>query len=558
MRRVISRCATAIRPVALTGLVTALAVALPAPASATVPGENGRIVFSSNRDGAFQWDLYSMNPDGSALTRLTDTTWTESQPAWSPDGSKIAFASTESGGWGIHVMNADGSGETMLTGGSQPAWSPDGTRIAFQSGARDLWIMNADGSGAVQLTSGLPKASRPAWSPDGSRIAYVLGENTDPGADLYTIGANGTNGVRLTATFGLDEVSPTFSPDGSKILFASNVGSSGRNDYDIWVMNADGTGAAPLTSGEARDEAPAWSPDGTKIAFNSNRELFNAEIFVMNADGSGVTNISNTPTGQDALPDWAVATVVSTPDSAPPTISCASPDGVWHGEEVGIACTAKDAESGLADEADASFTLSTSVPAGTEDADAQTGTREVCDVAGNCTTAGPIGRNMVDKLGPTVLISSPQAVTYSVGEVILAEYTCADGGSGTDTCDGTVPTGSPIDTSVAGEATFSVAAADAVGNEVLVTVTYTVEEPTTEELLAELVASLEEPSLLAKARAAEASVAGGSTQAACNQLNALVNHVNAWEGKKISPDRANSIQAAVERLRAALACGEGR
>lgn len=555
MRTSILTIAAALRPVASVGLVATLsATTLPAAATAVEPVDNGKIVFSSNRDGGFQWNLYTMNPDGSGLTRLNDTTWTESQPSWSPDGSKIAFASTQNGGWEIHVMNADGGGEIALGGGSQPAWSPDGTKIAFQSSARDLWVMNADGSGAVQLTSGPPHASWPAWSPDGSRLVYAVGEHTTSGADLYTIGVDGTNRVRLTATNGPDETQARFSPDGTRIAFARNY-STLSPDFDIWVMNADGTGASQLTSGEARDERPAWSPDGTMITFSSTRELFNAEIFVMNVDGSGIVNISNMPTGQDALPDWAVATA-SAPDSAPPEISCDSPDGLWHGQDIVIACTAEDAGSGLADEADASFALSTSVPAGTEEADAATDTREVCDVAGNCATAGPIGGNMVDKLGPAVLISSPQAGTYSVGDVVIADYTCADGGSGTDSCDGTVAAGSPIDTSVPGEATFSVAAADAVGNEVLVTLTYTVDEPTPEELLAELVASLDEPSLLAKAQAAQASVARGSTQEACNQLNALANHVNAWEGNKLPPELSDSIQAAIEQIEAALVCRE--
>jgi TolB protein len=134
-------------------------------AFATFPGENGKIAFTSTRDG--NPEIYVMNADGSEQTRLTDNPATDFQPSWSPDGTKIAFSSDRSGasnGWfEVYVMNADGSEQTRLTFSNpffegDPSWSPDGTKIAFSTGRhgsdnREIYVMNADGSGQTRLTN---------------------------------------------------------------------------------------------------------------------------------------------------------------------------------------------------------------------------------------------------------------------------------------------------------------------------------------------------------------------------------------------------------------------
>jgi hypothetical protein len=152
-------------------------------------------------------------------------------------------------------------------------------------------------------------------------------------------------------------------------------------------------------------------------------------------------------------------------DNQPPDVFCAKPDTAWHATDVTINCAAFDQAnlSGL-DPADQSFTLTTSVPAGTETDSAYTGTRRVCDKAGNCVTAGPIGPIKVDKLAPSIAIAVPTATPYVLKQPVLASYSCTDGGSGVATCAGPVPSGSPIDTSSAGTKTFTVNAADNVGN----------------------------------------------------------------------------------------------
>jgi uncharacterized repeat protein (TIGR01451 family) len=134
-----------------------------------------------------------------------------------------------------------------------------------------------------------------------------------------------------------------------------------------------------------------------------------------------------------------------------------------------------DPDSGLAKPADASFTLTTNVAAGSENANASTDQRSVCNTKNLCTTAGPVTGNKVDKKAPTITITSPTAnATYQLNAVITASYTCTDGGAGVSSCQGTVANGSAINTSSTGTKTFSVIASDSVGNGSNASVTYSV------------------------------------------------------------------------------------
>jgi hypothetical protein len=165
-------------------------------------------------------------------------------------------------------------------------------------------------------------------------------------------------------------------------------------------------------------------------------------------------------------------------DTTPPVVMLSAADGLWHKDDVSIAGSASDgAGSGLANSGDASFTLSTTVPAGTETSSAQTDSRIISDVAGNSTTAGPISGIMVDKKAPTLTITSPAAgATYLLNQPVLAGYTITDGGSGVDTSHsgGPVSSGSPIDTAAVGSKSFTVSAQDNVGNVATQSVSYTV------------------------------------------------------------------------------------
>jgi hypothetical protein len=160
-------------------------------------------------------------------------------------------------------------------------------------------------------------------------------------------------------------------------------------------------------------------------------------------------------------------------DTAAPVITCASAPAGWSNDNVTIACTAADAGAGLASAADAAFTLATNVAAGTETAVAVTNAREICDTAGNCATAGPVGGIRIDRKAPTAQVTSPANRRYLLNEVAAAAYVCADGGQLT-ACAGTVANDSPIDTATAGAKTFALQATDAAGHTATASVSYTV------------------------------------------------------------------------------------
>ena len=248
--------------------------------SATWSPDGRRIAFDSKREG--NWEIYVMNADGSGVTRLTYNDAVDGSPAWSPDGRRIAFESGHGWNWEIYVMNADGSGVTRLTDNDArdryPTWSPDGRRIAFDSnhvGNIEIYVMNADGSGVARLTYNRHGDYFPAWSPDGRRIAFS--SELDENDEIQVMDASGV--TRLTNNEVNDWV-PNWSPDGQRIAFSSGH----FGDFEIYVMNADGSGVTRLTYNDANDLSPAWSPDGRRIAFSSDRDG-NFEIYVMSAAG---------------------------------------------------------------------------------------------------------------------------------------------------------------------------------------------------------------------------------------------------------------------------------
>jgi hypothetical protein len=181
-----------------------------------------------------------------------------------------------------------------------------------------------------------------------------------------------------------------------------------------------------------------------------------------------------TVTATDNVGNVASQQVVVNVDGAAPTISCATPDGQWHSADVTIPCTASDAQSGLANPSQSSFSLTTKVAPGTETSNASTNVVVVCDAVGNCATAGPITGLKVDKKGPSISITRPASTIYALGQSVTASYQCSDGGSGVASCLGTVANGAPLSTATAGTKTFTVTATDEVGNTSSQTVSYTV------------------------------------------------------------------------------------
>jgi WD40-like Beta Propeller Repeat len=285
------------------GLIAAALMAPVTPVlAASTHKVNGLIVFNSSRDG--NSEIYVMRQDGSNQTRLTNNTFLDFAPVWSPDGSKIAFTSVRNGNWDIYVMNADGSGESRLTSDPaidlEPAWSPDRSKIAFTSnrtGKSEIFVMNPDGSAQVSITGTLGSADMPDWSPDGSRIAFtgLAGSSSE----IFVMDPDGSNVINLSNDLTTHDLDPTWSPNGGEIAFRR-----GATDGDIWKMRASGNAKVQLTNSLAVDEAPEWSPDGSKISFTTLRDG-DYEVYVMHADGSSESNLTNHDAGADVGGGWA-------------------------------------------------------------------------------------------------------------------------------------------------------------------------------------------------------------------------------------------------------------
>ena len=248
-----------------------------APAGAVVPGANGKIFFSSDRDG--DSEIYSMYPNGKGLKKLTNNkNVSDDDPAVSPDGSKVVFVSSRNvsnfdGNTEIYVMNADGTDQKRLTndpGGNnvastdaRPTFSPDGTKIAWEH-ERDIYLMNADGTGTPSNLTG----------------ADWIGFDSDP----------------------------AFSPDGDQIAFTSNRPGAPDYNMDIYVMDTSAaTNETLLADATSRDEMPVFSPDGQKMVFSGTPTSY-PEIYVTDSDpATSDTPYRLTRNGvYDAFPDWGL------------------------------------------------------------------------------------------------------------------------------------------------------------------------------------------------------------------------------------------------------------
>ncbi|MBI3623119.1 PD40 domain-containing protein [Candidatus Pacearchaeota archaeon] len=271
----------------------------------------GKIAFSSVRQGNAY--IFSINPDGSSEVNLTENLglWAIS-PSWSPDASKIVFSATNSHNHNIWIMNADGSDKTQLTSSSmqetEPAFSPNGARIAYSaayvSGYEQILIMNSDGSNPQAVTTDYDHYYWSVdWSPNSSNLVFVSNRDGDEHGEIYTIRLDGTNVRRLTNNSAYD-VAPSYSPDGRKIALSSDR----TGNYEIFLMNADGSSPIDISNSPNTNEgSPSFSKDGKFIVYSSvpvGSQSSYSEIWIMNADGTGQKRITNNYYDDDE-PDWS-------------------------------------------------------------------------------------------------------------------------------------------------------------------------------------------------------------------------------------------------------------
>jgi len=261
-------------------------------------------------------EIFLINPDGSNPRNLTQNRGDDRHPAWSPNGTKLAFISERDENWEIYIMNADGTGQIRLTEDPEhddsPSWSPDGQSLVFSSdraGGSDLYILHLSDRELIRLTDHPAQEQYPDWSPDGSKILFSsFGGDRDAG--IYTINVDGSN-LNFLAAGPLHY--PTWSPDGEKIAFD---GEPHGCKFDIYIMNSDGSDMVQITDHPkgcgGYNKKPSWSPDGTQIVFHSSDRVPNEqrnELFIINTDGSGerqLTDSNSTSVYYGGFyPDWS-------------------------------------------------------------------------------------------------------------------------------------------------------------------------------------------------------------------------------------------------------------
>jgi WD40 repeat protein len=274
------------------------------------PGSNGPIVFSRTADPDAV--LVAVDPSTGAQRVLGPG----AEPAWSSDGSKLAFVRSGT----VYIANADGAAAAAVGSGEYPAWSPDGSHLVVSrhdaTPAMQLVVLDLGGGPATPLTDGTVDATLPAWSPDGTTIAYASA------GSLATVPATGGTPQALQIPAGTVNGGPSWSPDGSMLAFIDAGG-------QVRTIRADGSDMRQITytlvgpNGPAT--RPAWSPDGGSIAWTSNADLCVTDL------AGQVTRVTRsqktTPNVVASLPDWQLSSsgggsVVAAPPGANDSVGC--------------------------------------------------------------------------------------------------------------------------------------------------------------------------------------------------------------------------------------------
>ena len=262
------------------------------------PIECRKIAFSMfNFQDETQPDIYSVCPDGSSLTQLTNDPNADTHPAWSPDGKELAFVSDRAGCNHIFVMDAAGGDPVQKTFdlcNDMPIWLPDGTQIAFRTtDSQGLWwwrITNLENNEITQFSEPLYDFffQTPAWSPDGEEIAYMSlveqVKRNDGSSQIHIKNVDGTEDTALTSNIWAN-INPIWSPDGQKIAFLSEQGGE-YNIFSLYIMDKDGKNVKKLSNDKYTETALfSWSPDARQIAISDKKigHIYIIDIYTGNA-----------------------------------------------------------------------------------------------------------------------------------------------------------------------------------------------------------------------------------------------------------------------------------
>jgi Tol biopolymer transport system component len=310
----------------------------------SAPAPTSGLVFATYRNALST--INAINANGSGKRQLTTPQRSfQGQPAYSPDGSKLAYIC---GNFELCVMNADGSGQGRLTTSQwprkwayvdHPTWSADGTKIAFASnadGTFHVYVINADGTGLHKLPGTTWNDDDPSWSPDGTKIAFDRYRSWSSGSSaIYVMNADGTQPRRLSPK-GVDGWGPSWAPDGTQVTFSGYEG-----DYaHLFIVNSDGSDSHQLTRGVCEETNPAWTPDETALAFE--RNCGDRLGIAYGQFGGQIIRITAPKHGFDLYPEWqpkptssGVATSIGPPSTPTRDARLVSTYFYW-GTQVGV------------------------------------------------------------------------------------------------------------------------------------------------------------------------------------------------------------------------------